>query len=174
NIVAVEERDDWAVESWSHTDNPDNLRAAFAGFAPEVRKLLDQVNDVFLWGLFRHPVAPVWHNDHAAILGDAAHPTLPFMAQGANMALEDAWVLAAALAGHDDRAEALSNYQIARRERCIDIVDAASKNARNYHLTGSKRTLGHLALRVAGAVAPDMMLKRFDWIYGYDVTRLYP
>lgn len=174
NIVAVEERSDWAEESWSTKDDPANLRAAFAGFAPEVRDLLAQVDEVFLWGLFRHPVAQVWQNGRAAILGDAAHPTLPFMAQGANMALEDAWVLAASLAGHDTPEAGLAAYQLARRDRCIEVVDAASKNARNYHLTGAKRTAGHLALKLVGAVAPDLMLRRFDWIYRHDVTRLTP
>ncbi len=174
NIVAVEERAGWADEGWHHEDDPDRLRAAFAGFGQEVRDLLARVEMVHLWGLFRHPVAPRWHSGGvAAILGDAAHPTLPFLAQGANLALEDAWVLAAMLARHDLPEAALTAYQAARRERAARVIEAANRNARNYHLKAPLvRGPAHLALRVAGAVAPRAMLRRFDWIYGYDATRV--
>lgn len=175
NIVAVEERDSWTPESWSAADDPANLRKAFAGFAPEVQDILQKVDTVNLWGLFRHPVAAAWHKGRAAILGDAAHPTLPFLAQGANMGLEDAWVLAASLAAHDDPAAALAAYQAARRDRCARIVDTATRNARNYHLSFPPlRLAAHTALRASGAVMPGQMLKRFDWVYGYDAPALYP
>jgi salicylate hydroxylase len=174
NIVAVEERRRWVEEGWSLRDDPMELRLAFAGFTPRVRGWLDRVEDVWLWGLFRHPVAQSWFrglpDGAAAILGDAAHPTLPFLAQGANMALEDAWALAAALSGHDGDAAALAAYQAARAPRCARIVQAAEANARNYHLTGARRAVGHAALRLAGTVAPGMALRRFDWLYGFDVT----
>jgi salicylate hydroxylase len=174
NIVAVEERRRWVEEGWSLRDDPMELRLAFAGFSPRVRGWLEQVEDVWLWGLFRHPVAKVWHRcmplGSLAILGDAAHPTLPFLAQGANMALEDAWTLAAALAGHDDDRAALAAWEAARKPRCARIVEAANANARNYHLSGAKRAIGHGVLRLGGMVAPGMALKRFDWLYGLDVT----
>lgn len=176
NIVAVEERRAWTAESWTQTDDAANLRAAFAGFAPEVRALLDRVETVHLWGLFRHPVAAHWHRAGvAALIGDAAHPTLPFMAQGANMALEDAWVLAAMLAADDDTARALAAFQAARRDRCMRIVAAASRNARNYHLRFPPlRMAAHSALRLGGWLAPQRILSRFDWIYGYDAPRAFP
>lgn len=170
NVVAVEERRKWAEESWSLTDDPLALRIAFADFAPEVRGWLDAIDTPNLWGLFRHPVAPRWHGEGAAILGDAAHPTLPFLAQGANMALEDAFVLARTLDEHDDAAVALAAYQAAREDRVRRIVAAANANARAYHLAGPMRTLAHLGLRMMGALAPGAMLKRFDWLYGFDAT----
>ncbi|NCO17201.1 MAG: monooxygenase, partial [Alphaproteobacteria bacterium] len=174
NIVAVEERPIWVEEDWNLKDDPMALRLAFAGFSPRVRGWLEAVDEVWLWGLFRHPVAPVWQRNLAqgavAILGDAAHPTLPFLAQGANMALEDAWVLAAALARPGDRAAALAAYQAARAPRCTRIVAAANSNARAYHLGSPIRDLAHLGLKLAGRLAPDLMLRRFDWIYGHDVT----
>ncbi|TNF15505.1 MAG: monooxygenase [Rhodobacteraceae bacterium] len=171
NIVAVEERHRWVEESWNLEDDPINLRTAFAGFCPTVQNWLAQVEKVYLWGLFRHPVAEHWFGPKAAILGDAAHPTLPFLAQGAVMAMEDAWVLAEALAHHEQDEVAFAAYQQARRDRCEKIVDAATKNARNYHLSGATRTLGHLALRAASRFAPERLVGRFDWIYGHDVTR---
>lgn len=171
NIVAVEEREGWAAEGWQHEDDPDNLRRAFSGFTPEVRHWLDKIEQVHLWGLFRHPVAARWHDATRAILGDAAHPTLPFLAQGANMALEDAWVLADRL-DRLPRAEALADYQAARRDRVERVIAAANANARNYHLSSPiLRTAAHAALRIGAALAPAAALRRFDWIYGHDVTR---
>ncbi|MCX7645609.1 MAG: FAD-dependent monooxygenase [Rhodobacteraceae bacterium] len=176
NIVAVEERPDWAEEGWHHEDDPDRLRAAFAGFCGEVRALLGRVERVHLWGLFRHPVAKAWHaGGAAAILGDAAHPTLPFLAQGANLALEDAWVLAASLAAHATPEAALAAYQAARRDRAVRVTDAATANARNYHLRpGLRRLVAHAVLRAAGRLAPGTLLGRLDWIYGYDATAVRP
>ncbi len=174
NVVAVEERGTWVEEGWHHTDDPDHLRAAFASFAPQVQALLDRVEQVRLWGLFRHPVAKRWHaGGAAAILGDAAHPTLPFLAQGANLALEDAWVLAAKLAKHSTAEEGLAAYQAARAARAAKVIDAASRNARNYHLSASPvRFAAHTLLRLGGLVMPKAPLRRFDWLYGYDATKI--
>lgn len=169
NIVAVEERDRWAEESWSLTDDPLALRIAFEGFVPEVRGWLDRIERPNLWGLFRHPVAARWQGQGAAILGDAAHPTLPFLAQGANMALEDAWVLADCLARAAPDT-ALPAFQARRQARVHRIVGAANSNARNYHLSGVRRDLAHFGLRLAGRFAPGRLMDRFDWLYGHDVT----
>jgi len=172
NIVAVQERDEWAAEGWNFRDDPANLRAVFADFGPGVQGLLERVEEVYLWGLFRHPVAENWHKGRVAILGDAAHPTLPFMAQGAVMALEDAWVLADALDKADTVETGLASYQTRRRPRAARVIDAASKNARNYHLSpGPLRFAAHTALRLGSTFAPSLAMKKFDWIYKHDVTR---
>ncbi|MCF1710071.1 FAD-dependent oxidoreductase [Tabrizicola sp. J26] len=170
NIVAIEERRRWTEESWSMRDDPMELRLAFETFAPRVLNWLEQAEQVWLWGLFRHPVAKTWYRGRAAILGDAAHPTLPFLAQGANMALEDAWVLADRLAGASSLEEGLAAYQQAREARCRRIVEAANRNAHAYHLSGPLRDAAHLALKIGGKLAPRFALSRFDWVYQYDVT----
>ncbi|WP_084667960.1 FAD-dependent monooxygenase [Nioella nitratireducens] len=171
NVIAVEERDGWAAEGWNHKDSPENLRRAFADFPPEIRDLLFRAQEVYLWGLFRHPVAKCWGGDSVALLGDAAHPTLPFLAQGANMALEDAWVLAEALDQEDDTTTALTRYEAQRKGRTARIVEAASQNARNYHLhPGPYRAAAHMALRIGSRVAPQMATRPFEWLYGHDVT----
>jgi salicylate hydroxylase len=178
NIVAVEERSKWAEESWTLRDDPIDLRLAFAGFSPRVRGWLDRVEDPWLWGLFRHPVAETWvrpmGHGGVAILGDAAHPTLPFLAQGASMGLEDAWVLADALARHDSVAAGLVAYQALRKPRTTRIVAAANANARAYHLSGLPRMVGHTGLRLLGRLSPGTMLSRFEWLYGHDVTLSEP
>lgn len=172
NIVAVEERRAWADEGWRHPDDPDNLRRAFSGFCADAQAILRRVETVHLWGLFRHPVAERWHQGRVALLGDAAHPTLPFLAQGAVMALEDAWVLADCLKGAGTIETGLARYQHRRRMRVERVVDAASKNARNYHLRfPPARFVAHAALRLAGGLAPGLALKKFDWLYGHDVTK---
>lgn len=172
NIVAVQERDEWAAEGWNFQDDPANLRRVFADFGPEVQALLARIETVYLWGLFRHPVAAKWHGGRTAILGDAAHPTLPFMAQGAVMALEDAWVLADSLDKTDSIETGLGTYQTRRHARASKVIDAASKNARNYHLpAGPMRMAAHAALKLGSTIAPSLALKKFDWIYGHDVTK---
>ncbi|MDZ4087434.1 MAG: FAD-dependent monooxygenase [Tabrizicola sp.] len=176
NIVAVEERAKWAEESWTLRDDSMDLRLAFEGFSPRVRTWLDRVEDPWLWGLFRHTVAQTWvkpmGQGGVALLGDAAHPTLPFLAQGASMGLEDAWLLAQALATHDTAAAAFAAYQSLRIPRTSRIVAAATANARAYHLSGLPRMLGHAGLRVLGRVSPGRMLSRFEWLYGHDVTQV--
>ena len=175
NIVAVEERRDWAPDSWSHEDDPENLRAAFRGFCPEVQSMLARVRRVHLWGLHRHEVARDWTLGATALLGDAAHPTLPFLAQGANLALEDAWVLADTLStavadGQGPRA-GLNRYQQMRRPRAARAIEAANRNAWKYHLSFPPlRFAAHSALRLAGRFTPQVMLNQFNWLYGLDVT----
>ncbi|MBR9764836.1 MAG: NAD(P)-binding protein [Rhodobacteraceae bacterium] len=175
NIVAVEERRDWAPDSWSHEDDPEALRAAFRGFCPEVQSLLDRVRRVHLWGLHRHEVAPQWTEGATALLGDAAHPTLPFLAQGANLALEDAWVLAEALSASVAQGQGpgagLRHYQSQRQPRARRAIEAATRNAWKYHLRFPPlRLAAHSALRIAGRVAPQRVVGQFDWLYGLDVT----
>lgn len=171
NLVAVEERDSWAAEGWSHADDPDNLRRAFASAGGTAAELLAQVTDTSLWGLHLHPVAARWAGPGVALLGDAAHPTLPFLAQGANMAMEDAWVLADSLS-KAPRDEALAQYQKRRAPRVKQVINAASGNAGRYHMgPGPRRFISHLGLKVVSTLAPGMMLGAFNWLYRHDVTQ---
>ncbi len=164
NIVAVQERTEWADEGWSHEDEPRHMQAAFADAAEPLRALLSKVESVNLWGLFRHEVAETWVEDDIYLLGDAAHPTLPFLAQGANLALEDAWVLARCLTEGGD-------YQAIRQRRVSRAIAAANANAVNYHLGGFRRAASHAALRGIGRFAPNAFMSRLSWLYDHDVTR---
>ncbi|MCC1492341.1 FAD-dependent monooxygenase [Cognatishimia sp. F0-27] len=172
NLVAVEEREDWVEEGWHHAGDPDVLRQRFGDFGGDVARLFQDVDSVGVWGLFRHPVAERWFAPGAALVGDAAHPTLPFLAQGAVMALEDAWALMAMLDAHDAREDGLARYQALRRDRVSRVIKAANGNAWKYHLRNPLlRKAAHLGLAVAGRVAPRGMMAQFDWIYRYDVTQ---
>lgn len=174
NVVAIEERAQWAVESWSAKGDPRQMRQVFAGFGPRTRALLAEVSQCYEWGLFRHPIAARWHDGRkVALIGDAAHPTLPFMAQGANMALEDAWVLAQQVTMHDVTA-GLVSYERLRRARVTRALAAAQANAMRYHLANPMlRKVAHVGLSVLGRAAPGFLPSRFDWLYGHDVTQAH-
>jgi salicylate hydroxylase len=174
NVVCVEERAEWVEEGWTHPDLPETVRAAFAGWAPEVERLLAGLRDTFLWGLFDHPPLPAWARGRLALLGDACHPMVPFLAQGATMALEDAWVLAAELDLAADPAAGLAAYEDRRKPRASRVQRAAARNGTLYHLREPLRRVAHLGLGVAGRLAPGALLGRFDWIYGADVVSADP
>jgi salicylate hydroxylase len=170
NLVAVERRDEWAEEGWTHPDLPETVRAAFAGWAPEVRALLAGLDSTFLWGLFDHPPLPEWTRGRLALLGDACHPMLPFLAQGATMALEDAWVLAQELDLAADPGDGLIAYEDRRRARATAVQRAAARNGRVYHLPPPASLAAQAALSAASRLAPGLLLGRFDWVYGADVV----
>ena len=169
NLVMVQERSLWASEGWSHRDDPTHVRAAFADFGGLARMLLSAISDVYLWGLFCHSVSQHWFRDRSVLIGDAAHPMLPFLAQGANMALEDAWVLNRALLLHGTTQQGFKHYQSLRQPRVQKVIATAQSNARNYHLSAPiTRWVAHSALRGLGLIAPSAVLKRFDWLYRFD------
>lgn len=171
NIVAVEERDRWTAEGWMQPDDPMRVARAFASFAPQVRNWLKAAQEVHVWGLFRHEVAPRWYRDGAVLIGDSAHPTLPFLAQGANMALEDAWVLTDSLCREDTQESGFALYEARRAARVTKTVQAANSNAWAYHLhPGPMRTMAHLGLSTLNRFAPQIPLRKFDWLYNEDVT----
>ena len=170
NFVAVEERADWTEEGWTAPDDPDNLRRAFAGFGYAAEALLARVETTFLWGLFDHAPLETWSKGRIGLLGDACHPMLPFLAQGATMALEDAWVLAAELDVAVSPEQGLMAYEARRRPRASRVQQAAARNGRIYHLDGPARAAAQLALRTASTLAPLSLLGRFDWLYGADVV----
>jgi salicylate hydroxylase len=170
NFVAVEERKAWTEEGWNTPDDPANLRRAFAGWEGPAGALLAAVDECWLWGLFDHAPLPRWTDGRLALLGDACHPMLPFLAQGATMALEDAWVLAAALDLAPDPVRGLSAYEDRRHARASRVQRAAARSGRIYHLGPGLRGPAHAAMRVASAVAPGLLAGRFDWLFGADVT----
>lgn len=166
NIVAVEERSDWQEEGWRKQGDPDDLRARFADFGGPVRDILAEVKEAHVWALFLRPVARTWQNGRVTLLGDAAHPTLPFMAQGACLALEDAWVLARCFTDQSGVARALAAYEATRIPRAQRVVATAAANARNFHLQGPMRFAAQLALSALG----PHLTRRYEWIYSHDVT----
>ena len=171
NVVAVQERQQWAAEGWAHRDEAGNLRQAFRNTSGRLKGILGQVDEVHLWGLFRHPVAENWGREGVCILGDAAHPTLPFLAQGANLAIEDAFVLVRCCSESPDITVALKTYEDRRKPRVTRAINAADANAAKYHLSGAARTMAHTGLKIMGKIAPNAFMGRMNWLYGHDVTK---
>ncbi|NNU80271.1 NAD(P)-binding protein [Halovulum dunhuangense] len=169
NVVAVEERNSWTGEGWNTSADPADLWRAFAGWDPRVTALLRAAREVLLWGLFAHPPLPRWQDGRVALLGDACHPMLPFLAQGATMAIEDAWVLADRLARIGDIPAALAAYEAARKPRTTRVQAASLRNARVYHLRPPALRLARdTGLSLAARLAPGGLLGRFDWLYGWE------
>ena len=171
NIVAVEERNTWTDEGWNHAGNADELRHLFSGWCGNVTTLLDAVKDPIVWGLFAHPTLHSWIKNRLVLLGDSAHPMVPFVAQGACMAIEDAWVLADQLAKNADIGTALQAYQNIRKPRATKVQQTALKSGRIYHTANPlARGLLHTGMRLSAQMAPSVMAGHYDWIYDHDVT----
>ena len=171
NFVAVQEQAEWTAEGWSTPGDPAELRAAFAGWHPEVATLFEAVQDTFRWGLFGHPTLKRWSRERVAMLGDAAHPTLPFLAQGAAMALEDAVVLTRALAAYDP-AQALELWERARKPRATRLQAAAARNGKRFHARFAlDQWVKTTALGTFARLAPETAQGLNDWVYSYDPTR---
>ncbi len=119
NMVALTRSDDWAEESWNAKASREDLAAMFAGWTDYVGEVIAQVpeDELFRWGLFIREPLPRWVKGRAALLGDAAHPMLPYMGQGASSAIEDAAIIGRSFAAADDPLSALSLYEQTRVER---------------------------------------------------------
>jgi salicylate hydroxylase len=138
---------------------------SFAQWAPQPKELLARFQSWMPWPLMALPPLARWSAGRATLLGDAAHPLLPFLASGAVAAIEDAAVLAAQLADRpDDPESAFQSYQAARIPRLGRIMRGSERMGDIYHMQGPMRLARNLALR---ATRPALLLARNDWLYGY-------
>ena len=164
NIVAVTS-DDWQSTQWSTAADRDEVLARFPPrlWASEARELLAVPQRWQKWALYDRAPSADWGRGPVTLLGDAAHPMLPFLAQGAAMAIEDAFVLAAALASFaDDPARALRDYERQRQPRTARVQRAARRNDFVYHLGGLAARVRDAALAALGG---RRLLAQYDWIY---------
>lgn len=163
NCVCVVETNTWHAESWTEAGSVGELRADFGGWHEDIQTLLTQADEstLFKWGLFDRPPMDRWSQGRVTLLGDACHPTLPFMAQGAAMAIEDAVILANCLTGQTDVARALQRYAELRRSRTARIQRGSRRNARVFHMSGIQAWFRDRAASRAGQQA-------MDGLYRYD------
>jgi salicylate hydroxylase len=170
NFVGIVERD-WRLESWREAGDPADLARDFAGWTPPIRALIANVETAWTWALFDRAPLPRWSKGRATLLGDAAHPMLPFLAQGAAMAIEDATALARHLASGPSVEAALRGYEAERLPRATRVQAASRRNATLFHLPGpAARTAFGLA-GLKDRLDPSGGLQRFDWLYGYGYDR---
>ena len=134
NYVGFVPADAEMKESWSAKGDPDELRAEFAGWDSRIEGLLRQVDNTLRWGLYDRDPAPVWTRGRLTLLGDAAHPMLPHLGQGANQAIEDGMALATILsrASRANVPAALLAYERLRRERVAEVQRGARQNGMRY------------------------------------------
>ncbi|MDF5753080.1 FAD-dependent monooxygenase [Spongiactinospora sp. TRM90649] len=164
NIVAFGPAHDWTTESWSAEGRAEDLRAEFAGWAPELTALLAAADRTGQWALLDRDPLPRWTNGPIALVGDAAHPMFPFYAQGAAQAIEDAAVLARCLADQPtDPSAALERYERIRRPRATRVQQASRDRAETNHLPDGP------AQQVRDeSFAKEDPLTHNGWIYGHD------
>ena len=171
NIVAVTENSEWRAEGWRIPGDVDALRRSFRGWAPQLHALFGAATDIHQWALLDHPVPRCWVRDRIALLGDACHAMLPYLAQGAAMAMEDAWSIGQALAQDPDPTTALRRYSVSRVQRATRAHEQSRKNGEVYHRSSrAGRALRDLALSAMGRRGGDRFLRRLEWLYGFDPT----
>jgi len=173
NVVAIRETESWVEESWNVTSSKDELIDAFAGWSPKLIELFKCGGEVFKWGLFDRDPMPQWTVGRISLMGDAAHPMLPFLAQGAAMALEDAYILARSLeAASADLPTGLLNYEEERRPRTSRVQLRSREQGKESHLTSPwARIKRDLVYRLKGALNPQATGLKGEWLYEYDATR---
>ena len=135
NFVAFAERETWTEEGWSIRSSVEELLAEFEGWTPWVRRFMEVVPpaNLFKWGLFDREPLETWTRGRITLLGDAAHPILPFLGHGAVLAIEDGVVLGRAMAAAASVEEGLQRYEQARRERAAFVVLESRKAGKNWH-----------------------------------------
>ncbi|WP_236024949.1 FAD-dependent monooxygenase [Arenibaculum pallidiluteum] len=176
NIVAVAETSAWVEESWNAPSTKEEMLGAFQGWHRNVETLFQRVDQVFKWGLFDRDPMTTWSQGRVTLLGDAAHPMLPFLSQGAAMAIEDAYVLAAALDGHgSDVPSALRDYEAERLPRTSRVQLEARERGRTYHLPSplaqAKRDFIYW---LRGLINPQATGIQANWVYAYDARAFRP
>jgi salicylate hydroxylase len=167
NFVAVVERSDWTTESWIEAGSPEQCAADFAGWHDDVRTVITRATSLNKWALMSREPMERWSVGRCTLLGDACHPTLPFLAQGANMAIEDAIVLARCLAGIGDAEAALARYETLRIGRTSEIVRKSADNGRRTHNRVLSRS-DEAEAYIAAEYSRDKVEPRYDWLYRYD------
>lgn len=182
NFVAVRETDTWTGESWTTPSTREELLAAYEGWHPRVRLLFEHSLHYYKWGLFDRAPLTRWGKGRITLLGDAAHPMLPFLGQGAAQAMEDAYALArvlgdAAASSNSasgpafDPSAALRAYETARKPRATRVQLGSRARGGQVHLASPfARLLRDWRYRIQGWLQPQRPANRAEWILRYDVT----
>src|SRR5437764_13227668 len=168
NFVGVVERD-WRVESWTEKGTREECAADFSGWHDDVHAIIRSIEQPYKWALLGRTPLTRFSHGRVTLLGDAAHPTLPMLAQGANMAIEDGMVLARCLAAYDDVGTALACYDTARVARTAKLVRGANDMAKRFH-NPALADANSAKAYVDAQWSEERVKQRYDWIFKYDAT----
>ena len=171
NLAAISEGNgDWQEESWNIPGSVEDCLALFPGWHDDLKLLIKSIDSPYKWALMIRPPMDRWGVGRVSLLGDACHATLPFLGQGAAMAMEDGFMLARALEVESNPITALKRYENARRDRTARIVNGSAGNTKRFHnpVLAEPETARTYVDR---EWAPDKIAERYEWIYTYDVTK---
>ncbi|MDP1749897.1 MAG: FAD-dependent monooxygenase [Reyranella sp.] len=170
NVVCVVEHGTWTNESWTDKGDVADVLARYEGWHPTVRGLIRAFPEAFIWALHDRAPLPAWTQGRVALLGDACHPMLPMMAQGAAQAIEDGAALASLLAAMpDDVPGALRRYEEIRKPRATRLQEASAANRTRFHLPdGPEQQERDEAMAKSG----DRSMDNIGWLYGHDAAQV--
>ena len=171
NFVGTLEGSTWHGPPWNAPSTREACIAAFAGWHEDIHTMLAHAPSVTKWALCGRRNLEGWTVGRATLLGDACHPTLPFLAQGAVHTLEDAIVLARCLAQDDDVPNALRRYDAARRPRTYRMMAGAAENTTRFHNPALLTPAGAEAF-VAREWQSKAISDRYDWLFDYDAEKV--
>jgi len=169
NFIGVVERSDWKKEGWKTEGRKQDALADFAGWDQRLLSVIQHAEALHKWALFDRPPLPHWHDKHVVLLGDAAHPMLPSMAQGAVQSIEDAYMLAQCLkqTKNDGIPIAIASYFDERIKRVTKVQRVSAQNLRLFHKSSlPAQILSYAPIWLAGKLVPGLVQKRNDWLYG--------
>ncbi len=168
NFVGIVERVDWQVESWTTKGTTSELAGDFRGWHADVQTMITAIDTPYKWALMLRSPLKQWTRSRITLLGDACHPTLPMLAQGAVQAIEDGYVLGRALSDVGDVEDALLRYEAARQDRTTRMVLGSAENAARFHNPELADSKGAAAY-VGREWAEDRVRQRYDWLFRYQV-----
>ncbi|MCZ6643127.1 MAG: FAD-dependent monooxygenase, partial [Gammaproteobacteria bacterium] len=176
NFVGVVERapsDDVREESWRTEGDKAEIVEDFGDWHPDIVALINAADRCFKWALYDRDPLPNWSAGRVTLLGDACHPMLPYMAQGAAMAIEDAWVLSRMLENwEDETAEGFLEYERYRRPRTNKVVLGSRAQGQQFHLSDRWMVLmRNVRLGLGSRFLPDVAMQQLDWLHGYDCVK---
>jgi salicylate hydroxylase len=171
NLVAVVESKTPESESWTATGARERALKDFKRWSPVIRSIIEKAPVLNRWALFDRMPLERWSDGRVVLMGDACHPMLPFLAQGAVMAIEDAYLLAQLVTRTADLQGALQTYETQRKPRTARIQEGARSNAALFHKGDPISRLATFGpIWIAGQFLPSVAHGQYDWIYKHDVT----
>ena len=156
-----------ASKSWTVAGTTEECLRDLAPWHEDIKTIVRNIDTPFKWALLGRQPLDHFAEGRVCVMGDAAHPTLPFLAQGANMALEDAVVVARCLDAYEDVPDALRHFEQARLERTAAIVRGSADNTKRFHNPAWADAAGTAAY-VEQEFHPAKVAQRYDWLYQYD------